>query len=112
MKTRDTGFTPRDSKPPVNRNEVIKTASDIRAENAARGLKWKDLNAAEKEKLSKPLTNREMQFLFTENSPAHYTPEMTVARLSYAHSGSSRRQMTEALLKGEIKPSPEAREID
>ena len=94
-----------------NRNDVIKTASDIRAENAARGLKWKDLNAAEKEKLSKPLTNREMQFLFTETSPAHYTPEMTVARLSYAHSGSSRRSMTEALLKGEIKPSPEAQKL-
>ena len=94
-----------------NRNDVIKTASDIRAENAARGLKWKDLNAAEKEKLSKPLTNREMQFLFTENSPAHYTPEMTVARLAYAHSGESRRQMTEALLKGEIKPSPEAQKL-
>ncbi len=94
-----------------NRNEVIKTASDIRADNAAHGLKWKDLNAVEKEKLSKPLTNREMQFLFTETSPAHYTPEMTVARLSYAYSGESRRQMTESLLKGEIKPSPEARKL-
>ena len=94
-----------------NRNEVIKTASDIRAENAAHGLRWKDLNAVERGKLSKPLTNREMQFLFTETSPAHYTPEMTVARLAYAHSGSSRRSMTEALLKGEIKPSPEAREL-
>ena len=52
-----------------------------------------------------------MQFLFTETSPAHYTPEMTVARLSYAHSGESRRQMTEALLKGEIKPSPEAQRL-
>lgn len=93
------------------RNDVIKLASDIRSENAAHGLKWKDLNAAEKEKLSKPLTNREMQFLFTETSPAYYTPEMTVARLSYAHSGTSRRQMTEALLKDEIKPSPEARKL-
>ena len=95
----------------ANRNDVIKTASGIRAENAAHGLKWKDLNAGEKEKLPKPLTNREMQFLFTETSPAHYTPEMTVARLAYAHSGSSRRQMTEALLKSEIKPSPEAQKL-
>ena len=95
----------------VNRNEVIKQSSDVRAENAALGLRWKDLNAGEKEKQPRPLTNREMQFLFTETSPAHYTPEMTVARLSYAHSGESRRQMTEALLKGEIKPSPEARKL-
>lgn len=94
-----------------NRNDVIKTASDIRAENAALGLKWKDLNAGEKEKQPRPLTNREMQFLFTETSPSHYTPEMTVARLSYAHSGESRRQMTEGLLKGEIKPSPEAQKL-
>lgn len=95
----------------VNRNEVIKTASDVRIDNAALGLKWKDSGAGEKEKQSRPLTSREMQFLFTETSPVHYTPEMTVARLSYAHSGSSRRQMTEALLKGEIKLSPEAQKL-
>ena len=91
-----------------NRSEVIKQSSDIRAENAALGLKWKDLKTSEKEKQPRPLTNREMQYLFTETSPVHYTPEMTVARLAYAHSGASRRQMTEALLKGEIKPSAEA----
>ena len=33
---------------------------------------------------------------------------MTVARLSYAHAGASRRQATESLLKGEIQPSAEA----
>lgn len=95
----------------ATRSDVIKQASEIRAENAALGLKWKDLDAGEKEKQAKPLTNREMQFLFTETSPAHYTPEMTVARLAYAHSGESRRQMTAALLKGEIKPSPEAQKM-
>jgi uncharacterized phage-like protein YoqJ len=95
----------------ATRSDVIKVASDIRAENAALGLKWKNLEAGEKEKLTKPLTNREMQFLFTETSPAHYTPEMTVARLAYAHSGESRRQLTEALLKGEIKPSSEAQKL-
>lgn len=90
------------------RDEVIKTASDIRAENAALGLKWKDLSADERAKQPRPLTDREMRFLFTETSPAHYNGEMTVARLSFAHSGSSRRQATESLLRGEIKPSPEA----
>ncbi len=95
----------------ATRNEIIKASSDVRAENAALGMKWKDLETSEKEKLARPITNREMQFLFTETSPAHYTPEMTVARLAYAHSGASRRQMTEALLKGEIKPSPEAKKL-
>lgn len=94
-----------------SRDEVIKAASDIRIENAALGLKWKDLNADERAKQPRPLTDREMRFLFTETSPAHYNGEMTVARLSFAHSGESRRQATESLLRGEIKPSPEAQKL-
>lgn len=93
------------------RDGVIKTASDIRIENAALGLKWKELSADERAKQPRPLTDREMRFLFTETSPAHYTGEMTVARLSFAHSGESRRQATESLLRGEIKPSPEAQKL-
>ncbi|HMS43189.1 MAG TPA: hypothetical protein PKE69_23370, partial [Pyrinomonadaceae bacterium] len=93
------------------REDVMKTASEIRAENAALGMKWKDFNDNEKSKLPKPLTSKEMQFLFTESSPAHYTNEMTAVRLSYAHSGASRRAMTESFLKGEIKPSPEAQKL-
>jgi hypothetical protein len=92
----------------ATREDVMKSASEIRAENAALGMKWKDLGDGEKMKLPRPLTSKEMQFLFTESSPAHYTGEMTAARLSYAHTGASRRAMTESLLKGDIKPSPEA----
>lgn len=94
-----------------SRDEVIKAASNIRAENAALGLKWKDLSADERAKQPRPLTDREMRFLFTETSPAHYNGEMTVARLSFAHSGESRRQSTESLLRGEIKPSAEAQKL-
>ncbi|HRH41367.1 MAG TPA: hypothetical protein PKY82_06945 [Pyrinomonadaceae bacterium] len=93
------------------RDEIMKTSAEIRAENAVLGRTWKDLTGKEKESLLRPLTNREMQFLFTELSPAHYTSEMTAIRLSYAHSGGSRRQMTESLLKGEINPSPEAQKL-
>ena len=95
----------------ATREDVMKSASEIRSENAALGMKWKDFGDKEKVKLPRPLTNKEMQFLFTEPSPAHYTNEMTAARLSYAHSGASRREMTESLLKGEITPSPEARKL-
>ncbi len=95
----------------VTREDVMKLSSEIRAENAALGMKWKDSEMSEKTKLPKPLTTKEMQFLFTEPSPAHYTNEMTAARLSYAHSGASRRTITESLLKGEISPSPEARKL-
>lgn len=92
----------------LSREEVIKTAGEIRLDNAAIGLKWKDLEKSEKTHQPRPLTNKEMQFLFTENSPSHYTQEMTAAKLSFAHSGASRRQMTESLIKGEVKASPEA----
>ena len=95
----------------MTRVEVMKTASMIRAENASLGLKWKELQTSEKDKLPRPLSQKEMQFLFTETSPAHYTQEMTVARLSYAHAGASRRAVTESLLKGEIKPSAEASKL-
>ena len=95
----------------ATRDDVMKTSSEIRAENAELGLKWKDLSNGEKEKLPRPLTSKEMQFLFTESSPVHYTNEMTAARLSFAHSGASRRAMTESLLKGEILPSPEANKL-
>ncbi len=93
------------------RDDVMKTSSEIRAENAKLGFKWKDLSNGEKEKLPRPLTSKEMQFLFTESSPAHYTNEMTATRLSFAHSGVSRRAMTESLLKGEISTSPEAQKL-
>lgn len=95
----------------ATRDDVMKTSAEIRAENASLGLKWKDLTNSEKERLPRPLTSKEMQFLFTESSPAHYTNEMTAARLSFAHSGASRRAMTESLLKGEITPSPETQKL-
>ena len=95
----------------TTRGEVIKTAAEIRIENAALGLKRNDSETVTQEKQPRPLSQKEMQFLFTETSPAHYTAEMTVARLSFAHSGESRRRMTEALIKGEIKPSPEAQKL-
>jgi hypothetical protein len=95
----------------ATRDNVMKMSAEIRAENAELGFKWKDLTNGEKEKLPPPLTSKEMQYLFTESSPAHYTNEMTTARLTFAHSGASRRAMTESLLKGEITPSPEAQKL-
>jgi hypothetical protein len=95
----------------VTRAEVIDAASQIRSENASLGLKWKELPNSEKQRQPRPLTAKEMQFLFTEASPAHYTPEMTVTRLGYAHAGASRRLMAEALIGGEIKPSEEAQRL-
>jgi hypothetical protein len=89
-------------------SEVINAASAIRLENARVGLAWKDLSSAERQNIPRPLTTREMQFLFTEVSPSHYSSDMTVARLAYSHSGTSRRTTAEALVRGEIAPSQEA----
>lgn len=95
----------------ATREAVIKAASEIRAENAALGMNWKNSEKSEKQNQPRPLTQKEMQFLFTETSPAHYTQAMTVARLAYAHAGASRRLMTESLLRGEISSSPEAQKL-
>lgn len=95
----------------ATRDDLIKEASELRAENASVGFNWKTLEKSEQQNLQRPLTVREMQFLFTETSPKHYTSEMTAIRLSYAHSGASRRQMTESLLRGEIAPSSEAQQL-
>lgn len=95
----------------ATRAEIIDAASQIRAENASLGLKWKELAVSEKQQQPRPLTAKEMQFLFTEASPAHYTPEMTVTRLGYAHAGASRRLMAKALIREEIRPSVEARRL-
>lgn len=89
------------------RSEVISAASTIRLENAKDGLAWTngEMDGA------RPLTAKEMQFLFTEVSPPHYTSEMTVARLAYSHAGVSRKATTNALMRSEIVPSPEARTL-
>lgn len=95
----------------ANRNEVMLVSSEIRAENARIGLKWKELEESAKKAQPRPLTQKEMQFLFTENSPSHYTREMTALKFSYAHAGESRRNLTRSLIKGEISPSQEAQKL-
>jgi hypothetical protein len=95
----------------TTKSGLAKTASEIRAENASIGLKWKDLEKTEKEKQLRPLTQKEMQFLFTESSPPHFTTEMTALKLSFSHTGASRHSMTESLQKEEIKPSLEATKL-
>lgn len=85
------------------REEVIEVSSGIRAENSK--------TAAEEERGAAPLTAREMQYLFTEQSPRHYTSEMTAAKLNYAVSGHDKLTRTDALLKGDILPTPEAQKL-
>lgn len=94
-----------------SRSEVINAASAVRLDNARVGLDWKNLSQDKREATARPLTAKEMQFLFTEVSPRHYTPEMTVARLAYSYAGTSRKTKTEALDRAEILPSPEARKL-
>lgn len=91
-----------------SRNELMDAASRIRHENARIGLQWGAMTIADKSETTRPLTTREMQFLFTEISPRHYTSEMTALRLSYANSGNAARTRTEAMMRGEISPGKEA----
>ena len=91
-----------------SRDEVIDAASRIRLENAQLGFRWRSLTEIEKAETPRPLTSKEMQFLFAEVSPRHYTSEMTATRLAYLTAGDAARTKTEALLRGEISPSKEA----
>lgn len=95
----------------ATRNEVIDAASRIRRDNARVGFEWDKMSHIEKEQVPRPLTSREMQILFTELSPRHYTGDMIVTKLSYAQSGEGREMTTAALMKGEIEPSPEAQRL-
>ncbi|HMO82467.1 MAG TPA: hypothetical protein PKD24_16960 [Pyrinomonadaceae bacterium] len=95
----------------ASRSEVMDAASKIRLENARLGLQWETLTEAEKTNTPRPLTSKEMQFLFTEVSPRHYTAEMTALRLAYSNSGIAARTKTAALMRGEIEPSKEAMQL-
>ncbi len=92
----------------ASREDVVDAASRIRLENAQLGFRWNDLSKAEKGETPRPLTSKEMQYLFTEVSPRHYTSEMTAARLAYLTAGEAARTKTDALMRGEIAPSKEA----
>ena len=94
-----------------SRDEVIDAASRIRLENARTGFQWAKLAEAEKSKTPSPLTSMEMQFLFTEASPRHYTSEMTAAKLSYLNVGNDAKTKTDALMRGEISPGQEALQL-
>ncbi|MEQ1764613.1 MAG: hypothetical protein ABL984_15900 [Pyrinomonadaceae bacterium] len=94
-----------------SREEVIDASSRIRIENASAGLFGEQNGQRQDSKSLTALTSKELQMLFTEQSPRHYTSEMIVAKLNYAGDGVSRNAKTEALLKGEIAPSPEARKL-
>jgi len=92
----------------ASKEELIDAASKIRHENAKLGFQWEKLSETEKVTTPRPLTSKEMQYLFTEASPRHYTSEMTAARLAYSNAGESARTKTDSLLRGEIDPSKEA----
>jgi len=95
----------------TSRDEVIDVASRIRLENARIGFQWETLPEAEKAKTPRPLTSKEMQFLFTEISPRQYTSEMTTAKLSYLSVGNAARAKTDALMRGEVLPNTEAAQL-
>jgi len=94
-----------------SRDEVIDAASRVRLENAKLGFQWETLPEKERAKIAPPLTSKEMQFLFTESSPRHYTSEMTAAKLSYLSVGNDAKTKTDALMRSEIPPSQEATQL-
>jgi len=94
-----------------SRDEVIAISSKIRIENAAVGISEEPRGQHRNAEIATALTPKELQMLFTEQSPRHYTSEMIATKLNYAGNGSAARRKTEALLRGEIVPSPEAKRL-
>lgn len=94
-----------------SREEVIDASSRIRIENASARMHGEQNGQHQDPKRLPALTSKELQMLFTEQSPRHYTSEMIVAKLNYAGDGASRTAKTEALLKGEIEPGREAQKL-
>lgn len=95
----------------LSREEVIDAASRIRLENAQLGFRWENLTDIERTRTAAPLSSKEIQFLFTEASPRHYTSEMTATRLAYLNAGEAARAKTEAFVRGEITASKEASQL-
>lgn len=91
------------------RQEVIDASSYIRRDNARIGLTHNKAQGYSNERGA--LTPKELQILFTEQSPRHYTSEMIVAKLGYAGDGQTQNRRTAALLRGEISASPEAQRL-
>lgn len=94
-----------------SREEVIDASSTIRRENAAADLHGEQNGQHQDSKHPTALTSNELQMLFTEQSPRHYTSEMIVAKLSYAGDSAAHKIKTDALLKGEIVASLEAKQL-
>lgn len=93
------------------RQEVIEAASFIRKDNSQIGLRWKEISDQERSKTPKALSVKELQFLFTEGSPKHYSSEMTAAKMSYLHFGKIREEKTQALFDGKIRLSTEGQQL-
>ncbi|MGD9628537.1 MAG: hypothetical protein AB7V18_04785 [Pyrinomonadaceae bacterium] len=94
-----------------SREEVIDASSRIRIENASAGMLVEQNGQAHGSRSLTALSSKEMQMLFTEQSSRHYTSEMIVAKLSYAGDSAAHKMRTDALLKGEIVASPEAKQL-
>ncbi len=90
------------------RDEVIEVSSSIRRENSEANKILASAGKTENTQTLKPLTTREIQLLFTEQSPRHYTSEMTVAKLDYSVVGQDKIAKTRALKNGEITATLEA----
>ncbi len=94
-----------------SRDEVMEVSSKIRIENAAVGISREPGIHDQNTDIAQGLTSKELQMLFTEQSPRHYTSEMIATKLNYAGNGVAAKAKTEALIRGEIAPSPEAQEL-
>ena len=95
----------------ISSEQLAQTAHEIRRDNHEGAKAWRTATAEERRKLVKPLSKKEMTLLFTEQSPKHFTGEMTLLKYSFAHYSEAKTQMTKNLLEGRQEPSAEAKKL-
>jgi uncharacterized phage-like protein YoqJ len=92
--------------------DVVKESYEIRRDNHDNAKAWKTAETTEERaRLVKPLSKRELALLFTEQSPKHFTGEMALAKLNFAHYAEAKAQMTKNLLAGKQEPSAAANKL-
>lgn len=92
--------------------DVVKESYEIRRDNHDGAKAWKTAETSEERaRLIKPLSKRELALLFTEQSPKHFTGEMALAKLNFAHYSEAKAQMTKNLLAGKQEPSAAANKL-
>jgi hypothetical protein len=99
----------------LSASELLATIKEIRQDNYARAQhpeRYRDERDAARrqgEQARRPLTEREMQQLFLDLTPAHFTEEMRAALLNHSGTARDKAERIKGLENGSLAPSASLR---